>query len=270
MTEVRLGTQGWSYPDWLGSFYRQGTRPGDYLAQYARRFSTVELDTTFYATPRPSQVESWRTRTPDDFIFSAKLPRLITHDRRFVDCGDELRRFVHVMEGLGPKLGPLLIQCPPDLTIDTWDEFAAFLNVLPPNRPFAAEFRHRSWLTPDTTALLQDHGIAWTVIDLHYLPWTPDVTAGFSYFRWLGDRRAIERYDRVQIDRQARDDEWAAIIRGIIDRVERVYGYYNNHYSGHSPESVRAMHRRLGLPLKEDQPPADEAAEPTQLDLFGA
>jgi uncharacterized protein YecE (DUF72 family) len=169
------------------------------------------------------------------------------------------------MSGLGPKLGPMLVQLPPDFHADERPALEGFLKLLPNGYRFAAEFRHRSWHSPETFELLTDHGVAWTIIDLHYMPRRPAQTAGFSYLRWLGDRRQIARYDRVQIDRTERDDEWAEIVRVLIERVDRVYGYYGNHYAGHSPASVRAMQQRLGLPVR--APPA-ETDEPEQPGLF--
>lgn len=256
--ELYIGTQGWNYADWVGSFYPPGTRPADYLRIYSRVFRTVELDTTFYATPRMNVVARWAEITPDDFVFAAKVPRLITHDQRLVDCQAPLAEFVSTMRLLGPKLGPVLLQFPPDFSVAERRALETFLPRLPEGIHWAAEFRHRSWLGDETLELLEQHGVAWTMIDLHYMPRQSGVTAPFSYVRWLGDRSEIEKYDRVQIDRTARDDEWGTVLRALTARVERIYGYYNNHYSGHSPSSVREMHRRLGLVLKrpEEPPPA--------------
>lgn len=251
MAEIRLGAQSWSYPDWVGPFYPAGARQGDFLRHYARVFDTVELDSTFYGTPRPSQVQSWAANTPPDFVFSAKLPRTITHERRLVDCAEELARFLDVIG----QLGPLLIQLPPDFRSEERPALEDFLALLPADHRFAAEFRHRSWLSPETYALLADHGVAWAIVDLPYLPRTPSITAPFTYLRWLGDWGKLTRFDAVQIDRDARDDEWADVLRDLSGRVDQIYGYFNNYYAGHAPASVRAMHQRLGLPVREPPPP---------------
>ena len=114
MTDIRLGTQGWSYADWVGVFYPPQTKPSDYLRFYSQVFDTVELDTTFYSTPRPALVRSWAETTPDGFLFTAKLPQAITHEKHLKDCERELDAFVSAMRLLGPKLGALHIQLPPD------------------------------------------------------------------------------------------------------------------------------------------------------------
>jgi uncharacterized protein YecE (DUF72 family) len=243
-----LGTQGWSYKDWIGSFYPSGTRNEDFLSTYATIFDAVELDTTFYGTPTASRIDKWSSATPDEFRFTAKLPRAITHDRRLVDADEELEGFVDVMVRLGDKLGPLLIQLPPDFTTDERPPLERFLSLLPEGVGFAAEFRHRSWLNDETYELLRAHGVAWTMIDWRYLPIVPELTTDFSYVRWLGRREDIERVHATQIDRRERLDSWAETLDSVARRVERVYGFVNNHYSGHSPADVRYLRRSLGLP----------------------
>lgn len=255
MADIRLGTQGWSYPDWVGSFYAPGARQADYLTEYARRFDTVEIDSTFYGMPRPSHVQAWAEHSPPDFVFTAKLPRSITHDRRLVDCSDELGQFLAVIGRLGPKLGPLLIQLPPDFRSDERPALERCLDLLPKDYRFAVELRHRSWHDDETLDLLSAHGVAWTITDLPYLPPLVATTARFSYLRWHGERRQLARFDAVQIHRSERDDAWAATLRSLAERVDQVYGYFNNYWAGHAPASVRAMQQRLGLPAREPPPP---------------
>jgi uncharacterized protein YecE (DUF72 family) len=248
MTELYLGTQGWSYKDWVGPFYRDGTQSRDYLAHYTRSFNAVELDTTFYGTPTASRVEGWNNATPDEFRFTAKVPRSITHDRHLVDAGDEMAAFLEVMSALGPKLGAILVQLPPDFSADERPQLQAFLTALPHGFSYAVEFRHRSWLTEETVSLLADLGMAWTCIDLSFMPKSIAVTADFMYVRWLGNRREIQQMDRVQIDRRPDLDAWVERIEAELRRVERIFGFVNNHYSGHSPADVRYLRRRLGMP----------------------
>ena len=250
--QIYLGTQGWSYKDWVGPFYPQGTQARDYLRHYATVFGAVELDSTFYGTPRSELVRAWDASTPQEFRFTAKLPRAITHDRRLGDAEPELLDFVSAMEARGPKLGAILIQLPPDFTADERPALERFLAALPREFRFAAEFRHRSWLKEETFDLLRRHDVAWTLIDLWYMPRQIEITTDFSYIRWLGKRRDIERMDAVQIDRRPQLDAWAEKLDEIARRVQRVYGFANNHYSGHSPADIRYLRSRLGLP--ETQP----------------
>lgn len=247
MARIYLGTQGWSYKDWLGSFYPPDARPSQFLRLYANEFDAVELDTTFYAIPRAEQIDSWRDATPEDFQFTAKTPRSITHERHLVDADDEMAAFLDVITRLGDKLGAVLLQMPPDFTFAEIDALRAFLPGLPEDVRFAVEFRHRSWLRDETYDLLRQHAVAFTMVDLRYMPRVPEITADFAYVRWLGDRREITRMDATQIDRRAELDRWAEVLEDASTRAQRIYGFANNHYSGHSPADIRHLHRRLGI-----------------------
>jgi len=246
---LRIGTQGWSYPDWHGVFYPPGAKQEDRLPFYAEVFDTVELDTTFYGPPKPTIARSWARHTPADFRFAAKLPRTITHDALLRDTAGELAEFVRAMEPLGERLGPVLVQMPAEFTRDAPNAAAleAFLASAPAGLRLAVEFRHPSWHVAPTWELLHRHGVpvAWT--EWRDLPRVTEITADFLYLRWLGDRRELTRYDQVQIDRADSFSAWEADLRPALGRVREVYGYFNNHWAGHSPASANEMKRRLGL-----------------------
>lgn len=249
MARIHIGTQGWSYPDWVGTFYPPGSKQEDWLPFYGDVFDTVELDTTFYHPPRPSVVRSWERHTPPGFRFSAKVPQRITHESRLSNMGGHLKDFVESLAPLGEKLGPLLVQLPAEFERDagTVGVLERFLAVAPTEVRLAVEFRHASWLVPATCDLLRRHraALAWT--EWRDLPRLPEVTAEFLYLRWLGDRREIAVYDRVQVDRGAEFDEWEAQLKRALPAVREVYGYFNNHWAGHSPASANELKRRLGL-----------------------
>lgn len=257
MSEFRIGTQGWSYQDWIGPFYPEGTQPSQFLECYAQHFDTVELDTTFYRTPSSTMVRGWDQKTPPGFLFAAKMPREITHDSGLVGSEAAVDQFVGAMERLGPKLGPMLAQLPPQFHRgpDEWAALKRFVGSLPAGFQFAIEFRHRSWLQEDTYALLREHGIAWCMVDLFYMPKVYEVTAPFSYVRWLGERSKIDKVDHVQIDRRPELVEWSRTLKQrAVAKVSRVYAYVNNHYSGHSPANVRQLQLLLnGAPIGEAQ-----------------
>lgn len=246
---VRLGTQGWSYSDWNGVFYPPGSKQEDRLPFYAGVFDTVELDTTFYHAPKPTIARSWARHAPAGFKFAAKLPRAITHDTLLRDGGPALGEFVRALEPLGDKLGPLLAQMPAEFTrgADSMRALELFLAARPAAVQLAVEFRHASWHVPETWDALRRHGaaVAWT--EWRELARVTEVTADFIYLRWLGDRREIEKYDRVQIDRDDSFRAWEADVMGALGQVREVYGYFNNHWAGHSPASANDMKRRLGL-----------------------
>lgn len=240
-----LGSAGWSYDDWEGPFYPEGTTSKGRLTHYAGQFRTVEIDSTFYGTPRRSTVAGWYERTPDDFFFAAKFPRSVTHEARLVNCAREAYDFVDVMTGLGEKLGPLLIQLPPSLTIDALDDLARLLEGLPDGLLYAVEVRHRSWLVDDFADLLKRWGVATCLTCSGHLQRFWRATSRIAYIRWLGEHDAIETFDHVQIDRTDELEWWAPRIRHFIDQGGVVFGYVNNHYAGHSPATIEMISKRL-------------------------
>ena len=249
MATIHIGTQGWSYADWVGSFYPPGAKQEDWLPFYGRVFDTVELDTTFYHPPRPSVVRSWARHSPEGFRFSAKVPQRITHESRLSNMGERLKEFVDALAPLEAKLGPLLVQLPAEFERDPGTEgvLDRFLASAPREIQLAVEFRHASWHVAKTSDLLRRHhaALAWT--EWRDLPRVSEVTADFLYLRWLGDRREIARYDRVQVNRGAEFARWQTDLERALPEVREVYGYFNNHWAGHSPASANEMKTRLGL-----------------------
>jgi uncharacterized protein YecE (DUF72 family) len=264
---IRLGCQGWNYPAWVGPFYPEGTRALDFLTTYARAFDTVEVDSTFYAIPAAKTVRGWADRTPRDFTFALKLPQEITHERRFVDAAETAARFFDVARELGPQLGPILIQCGPDLSPDEQPAVEAFLGKLPSDIAFAIEFRQRGWITEGTRAMLQALGVALALVDARWIPrkWmlklATQPTAPHTYVRWMGPDRSITDYSRLQFDRTAELELWAQVLPVLATKV-KVYGYVNNHYAGHSPANVRMLQAMLG------QVPKDPSSLTAQLRLL--
>jgi uncharacterized protein YecE (DUF72 family) len=246
---IRLGAQGWSYPDWIGSFYPPGSKQEHFLPFYARVFDTVELDTTFYHPPRPAVARSWERNTPAGFRFAAKVPQGITHTARLSKVGEQMQEFVAALEPLGEKLGPLLVQMPAEFTRDPGAAglLDRFLAAAPQGVRLAVELRHGSWHVPETWDLLRARRAAFAWTEWRDLPRPTPVTADFLYLRWLGERREIARYDRVQIDRTPSFDAWERDLRRVLPEVREVFGYFNNHWAGHSPAGANEMKRRLGL-----------------------
>jgi uncharacterized protein YecE (DUF72 family) len=262
--EIWLGTQGWSYPEWVGPFYPPGSRQSDLLRQYSRVFNTVELDTTFHATPRRDIVASWRAAVSPEFRFSAKLPRVITHMKRLRGVEADVESFLEAMEPLGDQLTVLLVQLPRDFHDDERPALEAFFKQNSGVHRWAVEVRHRSWIHQDTFDLLSLHNAAWTIVDLAGMPTVPEVTTDFTYVRWLGDRTIDSLSDMAQIERAENLDRWSATLRDLSFRAECVYGYVSDTWAGHAPASVRALSERLGLAL----PGAVPGEEPLQPPLF--
>ena len=244
-----LGTQGFAFDDWVGPFYPAGTRKTAYLEQYARHFATVEIDSTFYGSPRAQVVQGWRERTPDGFRFAAKFPKLITHDKKLQGAQGDAEAFVGTMQALGDKLAVLTLQFAYDFTPDHRDELETFLAALPKGPRYAVELRNRGWLNPDLGERLSQHNVALVLQDLHYMPKLDWITADFTVIRWLGRRQDIQAFDRIQIDRTAVLEKWAERVSRFLDDGVDVYGYFNNHFAGHSPASARRFAEMLGYPL---------------------
>ncbi|MGH7720887.1 MAG: DUF72 domain-containing protein [Gemmatimonadaceae bacterium] len=258
---VRIGTQGWNYDAWVGSFYPAETRAADFLPVYARAFDTVEVDSTFYAIPPEKTVRGWVQRTPPGFKFAVKLPQEITHERRLRDAGDLVRQFFERMSLLEDKLGPVLIQLGPDFAPGELPALAAFLPLLPREADVAVEFRHRGWIHDGILALLREHRVAVALADARWIPrrtmlaLAEQPTSDFAYIRWMGPNREIVDYSRIQHDRARELESWASAILALVPRVTAVYGYMSNHFAGHSPASARQLQRLLG----------QRATEPTEL-----
>jgi uncharacterized protein YecE (DUF72 family) len=255
MTEFYLGTMGFSYVDWKGVFYPSGVPARDYLTYYGRVFNAVEMDTTFYATPRPEVVQGWADAVPENFRFTAKTPQSITHEMGLANAGQYMFEFINTMRLLGDKLGVILIQLPPNYTIDKLPILADFLKDLPIDIRFAVEFRHRSWYTAQTAELLVAHRICWAATEYADLPHQITPTVDFIYIRWLGKHAAFRRYDHEQVDRGPRVAWWGEQIKHSLDRAQIVYGFYNNDYSGFAPATCNRLKILLDLPTVDFKQP---------------
>jgi uncharacterized protein YecE (DUF72 family) len=260
--QLWIGTSGWSYKDWLGSFYEAGTRPENFLRSYASSFRTVEVDSTFYAVPRSSVIRAWAERSPADFVFAAKFPRGITHEAGGLENGAGLTRlFLRRMALLGDKLGPLLLQFPPFFRIERLDALQTYLASLPREFRYAVELRHPEWHAEPVLELLARRNMAWASGVGPDSPPVRPLTADFAYLRWLGDRQ-IQSFGEIRLDRRAELQEWARWIEQQRERLREIYGYFNNHYAGHGPASARSLLAMLRQPAP--PPPAER-----QGDLFG-
>jgi len=255
---IYLGTSSFTAAGWVGPFYPKGMRPSDYLAFYAEHFNTVEVDSTFYGCPSTNTVNNWDARTPDSFIFSVKVPQVITHEKALADCDSEFEEFVKTMDILGPKLGAMVFQFP---FFDRWnfpkqDGFlsvlAPFLKKLPADHQFAVEIRNRKWLDARFTDALREYNVALALTDTSFMPrpWETKekfdmITANFAYIRWLGDRKAIEAqtttWDKIIVDRKSDLKNWVDLLKEIVNdkKIRKLFAYANNHYEGFGPATVK-------------------------------
>ena len=243
--KISLGTSGWSYREWIGPFYTKEDK--SMLRAYTKVFSTVEIDSTFYRYPEKGTVMGWTKYSPEGFIYAAKLPKLITHEKKLdLSAGIEqdVQRFVELMEPLylSGKLACILIQLPPKFAYKL-KEMEDFFNVLPTQVKFAVEFRHLSWMRSETMRLLEVYGVAYTVVDEPLLPPEVHVTSDIAYVRWHG-HGARPWYDYRY---PASDLEtWVPKLEQMTGSAQRVYGYFNNHYHGYAVENCLQVIEMLG------------------------
>jgi uncharacterized protein YecE (DUF72 family) len=157
--ELHVGTSGYSYKEWKGPFYPEDLPAKDMLTWYGGRLNAVEINNTFYRMPKASVLEGWAAQVPETFRFSIKASQKITHHKRLKEAGDETGYLVRTVGTLGPRLGVLLFQLPPNLKKDL-DRLGAFLAELPREVPVAFEFRHDSWSDDEVMGALRAHGAA--------------------------------------------------------------------------------------------------------------
>jgi uncharacterized protein YecE (DUF72 family) len=261
MAELYIGTSSFTAAGWEGSFYPPAMKPADYLTYYATKFDSVEVDSTFYGTPSASTVTGWNRKTPHGFVFAVKVPQQITHEKVLIDCDAEFSEFVRVMELLGAKLGPMVLQFPffNSVAFSSGAQFIGrlkpFLKKLPPQHKFAIEIRNRQWLNASFADLLRHHGVALALQDRSWMPMPWDygfdpLTADFTYIHWLGDRKEIETltksWDKTIVDRARQLKTWVDYLQPIKKRGITVFAYANNHYAGHGPATVAQFLKMWG------------------------
>lgn len=227
--EVRVGTSGYNYPEWKGSFYPADLAAAKMLPYYAERFATVEINASFYRMPNAKTIAGWAGATPEEFVFALKAPKRITHDARLRDVDEPLRYFCDVIGGLDRKLGPVLFQLPPNFKQDL-GRLGDLLIRLPPGLRCAFEFRHASWFTEDAYALLRTRNAALCVADTEAGTTPLVATADFGYFR-------------------LRDEEYSADeLQGWRDTVQRLgagwraaFVYFKHEESGTGPALAKEL-----------------------------
>jgi uncharacterized protein YecE (DUF72 family) len=239
MAEVLVGTSGYVYRHWRGGvFYPPGLRARDELTWYATRFRTVELNNPFYRLPTTETFARWRDQTPDDFTFAVKVSRYISHVRRLRDAGGSLALFLEQAEVLGPKLGPLLVQLPPQFHLDLV-RLEEFLAILPERHRWVLEVRHPSWQTPAVYDALGRRGVALCVPVGGRVQ--PDLvtTAPYTYIRMHAGAESGGRFGEEQLK------PWAARIRAVAGSGKDVYVYFNNDWEGHAVRDAALLRGML-------------------------
>lgn len=228
--KLHAGTSGYSYPEWKGAFYpEKGLPQSEFLEFYAGKFSTVEINNTFYRFPAKSLLEGWAERTPDDFTFAVKANQGITHRSRLRDADEMTRDFIERCSLLGDKLGPILFQLPPNFKRDD-ERLANFLDILPPGRRFAFEFRHESWFDDEVMGLLENANVALCVSEGERLDTPRRATAGFCYLRLRKEDYSDEELA-----------DWRSWMDAQTAEGRDVFAYLKHDEEGESPEYALAL-----------------------------
>jgi uncharacterized protein YecE (DUF72 family) len=248
---VYAGTIGWSYSFWKGPFYPAKLPNTKLLQYYSTQFNTVEVDNTFYRTPNPQTILNWKQQTPDNFVFSLKFPRLITHVKMLKDCRSETALFLERAQLLDKKLGPMLIQFPPSFGDKHFDDLAAYLSGLPRELRFVVEIRNQSLMNERLFQLLKDNHIALAWADSPMMPQNLPLTSDFVYIRLEGDRTKINGLlGKVEVDRSVDTEAWAKKFSPLKTRGVTVFGYFGKSFSGFPPLDAKRFMENMGISVQ--------------------
>ncbi len=235
---VRIGTSGWMYDHWEGSFYPPGLSKRNWLVFYAQFFDTVEINSSFYHLPRKETFKRWYEETPPSFLFAVKASRYITHIKKLGDVAEPLKLFYERVEMLRDKCGPLLFQLPPRLAFQG-EVFREFLHRLSPSFQHVFEFRHSSFFCEEVYELLQARDIALCFADTPYFPYAEVGTASFVYLRLHGHGSL---YTHFYSEEELR--LWAKKVNSW-KKTGKVYCYFDNDYQAFAVHNARILRRML-------------------------
>lgn len=262
-SKISVGCQGWNYDDWTtrvggaSIFYPRGTRGAEMLTIYAEIFDTIEVDSTFYAIPPASSVESWYRKTRENFTFSLKLPREITHQHALRESSFEIAdEFCERILDLKEKLALVLIQLAPqfEASKENARNLRKFLERLPKEIRFSVEFRNRDWLVDWTFEELEKNKTALCLVEGSWIPREMMFEAigklenDFAYVRFMGERD-LTAFDKVYRHQDANLQIWKEEIERM--KAREIYVYFSNFYEGHAPASVNKLKKLLGQKIIE-------------------
>ena len=232
-SHVHIGTSGFSFNHWKDNFYPKGLSTKEWLHYYAKTFSTVELNTTFYRLPSESTVKNWQSQVPDNFLFSIKASRYITHQKRLHDCKESLHFFYERNDFL-TKTGPILFQLPPSFKINK-ERLLEFIKNLKKSHLHVFEFRHDSWFTDEIYDILNAHHIALCITDLNGKLSPEELTTDFTYIRLHGPQKAYQdSYSPPQLKEWKRKmEKWAL--------KASIFCYFDNDEKGYAIQDAKTL-----------------------------
>jgi uncharacterized protein YecE (DUF72 family) len=249
-----IGCSGWSYSSWKGPFYPSNLESSGWLKYYSQIFDYVEIDSSFYRIPNQFMVRNWFSKTSDNFRFTAKFPKVITHDKHLVYIDKELDVFLKNIEPLHRKTLALLIQLPPSIEIMPGLEGLRQLVPLLDNRfRYAVEVRHQSWFQDLAYNFFADNKICMVWSQLAGIRTPPIVTTDFIYIRFIGDRTIDKKdFGNIQKDRVSEMKKWARRVKRVQEenkqqQLNLAIVSSNNHYAGFGPGTANMFRKMVGL-----------------------
>jgi uncharacterized protein YecE (DUF72 family) len=234
-----IGTSGWHYNHWRDRFYPEKLAKAKWLEFYVTRFSTVEVNNTFYRLPSENAFGNWRDSSPSDFAFAVKVSRFITHIKRLKGAEEAVEKFLERARILGDKLGPLLYQLPPGMHRND-ETLEAFLAILPEGIKHVFEFRHQSWLEKEVFRILHKYNAGFCVFDMPSKSCPLVATADFAYVRFHGSSRL---YSSCYSDEELAD--WVKKLTSLAADLQAAYIYFNNDIEGFAVSNAITLRRYL-------------------------
>jgi uncharacterized protein YecE (DUF72 family) len=245
--DIRIGTSGWHYDHWGGRFYPDKLPRSKWFEHYAQHFDTVEINNTFYQLPKHETFKNWHKQAPDNFLFTVKANRYITHVKRLKNVQEPLQRFLERARLLKNNLGTILYQLPPGLHKDL-DRLDAFIRLLPKDQTAVFEFRHKSWLSEDTYELLREFNAAFCVHDMPSIPTPRIITADSIYIRFHGSTGKYEgNYPKSTLQ------NWARWIKEKAKGIRSIYAYFNNDIHAYAVHNAKTLREEVQILLNVTQ-----------------
>ncbi len=246
--DFRIGCTGWSYEGWIGPFYPKVMEHTNFLKHYSSVFDTTEINSTFYRIPSLSMTTKWNQDTPENFLFTAKLPKLITHDGR-LKPGPYLDQFLLSIKPLGSKMSIIVIQLPPSLSFSEAEpHLEKMINHLPKNYRYAIEGRHKTWFNDNAYQFLSKRNLCLVWNEVEGVENPAPITSDFVYLRLIGDRSISEKeFGKIIKDRTDLIKRWADRIDKIKNKVSFAVAMANNHFEGFAPVTANKLRMQMGL-----------------------
>jgi uncharacterized protein YecE (DUF72 family) len=237
--QIHIGTSGWHYKHWIGTFYPPATKPNEQFDFYKQHFNTVEINNSFYRLPSPETFKIWRKQSAPDFLFVVKASRYITHQKKLNNPEETTSRFFENVKYLREKLGPILFQLPPAWKVNV-ERLKAFLEVLPDKFRYVFEFRNITWYTDDVFSLLQKYNCAFCIYELAGHTSPVNITADFVYVRLHGPG---DKYQGSYTQRQLK--AWAEQCKDWQQQELDVFVYFDNDQLGYAAFNARTLKEML-------------------------